>query len=144
MPYDPEVWGPHYWFFLHTIAHAYPAQPNEVLKKKYYNFYHDLPLFIPIAEVGNNVAKLIDKYPVSPYLESRHLLIRWTHFIHNKINTSLEKEPLTLPLALRAYHKQYTPPAAKNAAEAKFRNKVVFAATTMTVICAAAALYVRN
>ena len=31
---DPEVWGPHYWFTLHTIALNYPLYPNDVSKKK--------------------------------------------------------------------------------------------------------------
>ena len=31
---DPKIWGPHYWFFLHTIAMSYPLRPNAVTKKK--------------------------------------------------------------------------------------------------------------
>ena len=42
--------------------------------------------FMPIEEIGNSFSKFIDKYPVTPYLESRQSLVRWTHFIHNKIN----------------------------------------------------------
>ena len=46
---DPTIWGPHYWFFLHTIAMTYPIRPNDVTKKKYYeltilNIYHNLKL----------------------------------------------------------------------------------------------------
>ena len=33
MALDSNVWGPHYWFFLHTIALTYPHNPNEVVKK---------------------------------------------------------------------------------------------------------------
>jgi hypothetical protein len=38
---DPKIWGPHYWFFLHTLAMCYPNYPNEVTKKKYYELLHD-------------------------------------------------------------------------------------------------------
>ena len=31
---NPKVWGPHYWFVLHTIALTYPVNPNETIKKK--------------------------------------------------------------------------------------------------------------
>jgi len=37
MNFEPDVWGPHYWFFLHTIAHSYPESPNAVTKRKYYD-----------------------------------------------------------------------------------------------------------
>jgi hypothetical protein len=33
---DPKVWGPHMWFFLHTISMTYPVRPNAVTKKIYY------------------------------------------------------------------------------------------------------------
>ena len=32
--YNPQVWGPHYWFVLYTIASTYPDYPNE--------YYHQL------------------------------------------------------------------------------------------------------
>ena len=38
--FDPEVWGPHYWFFLMTLAVSYPLKANETTKKKYYDFYN--------------------------------------------------------------------------------------------------------
>ena len=34
MNLDPKIWGPHYWFFLDTIAMTYPNHPNAVTKKK--------------------------------------------------------------------------------------------------------------
>ena len=38
MTLDPKVWGPHYWFFLHTLALTYPESPNEVIKKNFMIF----------------------------------------------------------------------------------------------------------
>jgi len=34
---NPEIWGPYYWFVLHTIALTYSYIPNETTKKKYYD-----------------------------------------------------------------------------------------------------------
>ena len=86
MEFDPTVWGPHYWFFMHTIAHSYPTHPNEVTKRKYYDTIQNMPLFIPVADVGDRFSQLLDKYPVSPYLGSRESFVRWVHFIHNKLS----------------------------------------------------------
>ena len=44
MNFDPNIWGPHYWFFLHTIAESYPLHPNSVTKKKYYDSIQNFPL----------------------------------------------------------------------------------------------------
>ena len=107
MLFDSEIWGPHYWFFLHTIAHSYPIHPNAVTKRKYYDFITNLPLFIPDVEICNRFANLLDKYPVTPYLDSRESFIRWTHFIHNKINLILGKEEISYLASLDAYKNQY-------------------------------------
>ena len=104
---DPRVWGPHYWFFLHTVAHTYPGVPNAVTKRKYYDLIQNMPLFLPDAEMGNRFSTLLDLYPVSPYLDSRDSFIRWMHFIHNKVNVALGEEELTLPEGLEKYLDQY-------------------------------------
>lgn len=111
MRFDPEVWGPHYWFFLHTLAHSYPAYPNEVTKRKYYDFIQNLPLFIPNEVVGNKFSRLLDKYPVSPYLDKKDSFIRWVHFIHNKVNASLGKEEYSYEEGIDAYFRHYSPEA---------------------------------
>jgi hypothetical protein len=109
MKFDPSVWGPHYWFFLHTVSQSYPESPNSVTKRKYYDLIHNFPLFIPDEEMGNKFSHLLDKYPVSPYLDCRESFIRWVHFIHNKINEHLGKEELTLLAGVDRYYAEYKP-----------------------------------
>jgi hypothetical protein len=107
--FDAKVWGPHYWFFMTTLALSYPDSPNKVTKRKYYDFITNLPLFIPNAEIGNRFSQMLDKYPVSPYLDKRDSFIRWVHFIHNKVNHSLGKEEISLDAALERYFAEYRP-----------------------------------
>ena len=109
MNFEPEIWGPHYWFFLHTIAESYPLHPTSVTKKKYYDLMINFPLFIPNEDIGNKFSQLLDKYPVAPYLDSRESFVRWMHFIHNKLNIQLGKEELSMPVALEAYRNLYKP-----------------------------------
>ena len=141
MTLDPNIWGPHYWFFLHTLALTYPETPNDVIKKKYYDFYQNLPLFIPIEEIGNNFSKFLDKYPVTPYLDSRQSLVRWTHFIHNKVNASLRLPILNLEEALSAYYESYKPKQIKDEQERKFREKVIFCVIFFILIILSLFLY---
>lgn len=93
---DANVWGKHYWFFLHTVAYAYPEHPTAVTKRKYYELVINFPLFIPDQEMGDRFATFLDKYPVTPYLDKRESFIYWCWFIHNKMNRYLEKEEITL------------------------------------------------
>lgn len=102
------VWGPHFWFFLHTIAYKYPESPNAVTKRKYYDLIVNFPLFIPDEEMGNHFATLLDKYPVSPYLDKRDSFVRWVWFIHNKINKELDKPEIELYDSIDKYLHSYS------------------------------------
>lgn len=106
---DSNIWGPHYWFVLFTIAITYPIYPNDVSKKKYYDFIQNLPLFIPNEKFSNDFINVLDKFPVTPYLDSRESFIRWVHFIHNQINIKLNKPILSLEEAMEKYYLNYIP-----------------------------------
>lgn len=109
MRFEPDIWGPHYWFFLHTVAESYPITPNDVTKRKYYDLIQNMPIFIPDDNISSKFSSLLDKYPVTPYLDNRESFVRWVHFIHNKVNYKLGKKELSLPSALEKYRDEYKP-----------------------------------
>ena len=126
MVLDSNVWGPHYWFVLLTIAISYPKHPNDVTKKKYYELIQNFPLFIPVSSMGNYFSSLLDKYPIAPYLDSRDSFIKWVHFIHNRVNKMTGKAEISLTQALKEYYYNYKPKAIKIEEELRYRQKLVF------------------
>jgi hypothetical protein len=123
---DPSVWGPHYWFFLHTLAMTYPHRPNAVTKKKYYEFIQNLPLFLPVEQISGEFSKIIEKYPIMPYLDNRDSFVRWMHFIHNKINEKLEKPQISLNDFFVKYYDEYKTPDEKQSQYNKIKEKIVY------------------
>ena len=123
---DPKVWGPHYWFFLHTLAMTYPHHPNSVTKKKYYEFIQNLPLFLPVEQISGEFSKLIDKYPITPYLDNRNSFVRWMHFIHNKINQKLEKPQVSLNDFFVKYYDEYKTYDEKLIEYNKIKGKLIY------------------
>jgi len=107
MGLDPSVWGPHYWFFLHTIALNYPNYPNSVTKRKYYDFIQNFHMFIPVEKHASDFNKMTTEYPISPYLDNRDSFVRWVHFIHNKINERLEKPKISMSKFYIDYYDAY-------------------------------------
>ena len=138
---DPKIWGPHYWFVLHTIALNYPLHPNDTSKKKYYDFIQNLPIFIPIPDMGNQFSELLDSYPVTPYLDSRESIIKWFHFIHNKINISLDIPEKSLEDALHDYYKLYQPKEVKLRDNLKEREKYIFISILVIFIIISITMY---
>tara|TARA_Y100000389_G_C17467422_1_gene526919 strand:- start:5735 stop:6187 length:453 start_codon:yes stop_codon:yes gene_type:complete len=121
-----EIWGPHYWFVLYTIAISYPNNPNQTTKKKYYDFIQNLPIFLPDQEIGNIFLEFLDNYPVTPYLDSRESFIKWVHFIHNKINIYLGKSEMTYYDAMNNYYENYKETNIKRDQERRNHGKYIF------------------
>ena len=129
---DAKVWGPHYWFFLHTATMTYPLHPNDGVKKKYYDFIQNLPLFIPNADMASAFQHMLDTYPMSPYLDSRDSLVRWMHFVHNKMNKQLDVKQVSMSKFYADYHDNYKPRDVKYIEWAKTKRHVLYA----VLVCA--------
>jgi hypothetical protein len=102
--------------------------PNKTTKRKYYDLIHNMPLFIPNEEIGNKFAQLLDKYPLSPYLDSRDSFTRWIHFIHNKINSILGKKEIDYLESLEIYKKSYDPQPVYLSEKMKINKKYIYMA----------------
>jgi len=96
-----EIWGPKYWFVLHSIAQTYPENPNDATRKIYYSLIRNIPLFIPDKTMGKSFGILLDEYPVTPYLDSRVSLMKWAHYIHNVVNKKLGKDKISYKEAMK-------------------------------------------
>ena len=132
MSLDAKIWGPCYWNFLFTVALTYPLHPNETSKKKYYDFIQNLPLFLPNHQMGTVFSELLDKYPVSPYLDKRESFIKWVHFLHNQINLRLNRDEVSLQDAVNAYYSNYKPKEVRLREEIKYRRKLIYALVALT------------
>lgn len=131
---DPKIWGPHYWFFLHTLAMTYPHHPNAVTKKKYYEFIQNIPLFIPVEQISKEFERLIDKYPITPYLDNRDSFVRWMHFIHNKINEKLEKPQISLNDFFVEYYNAYKSKDEKLIEFYNLRSKLIYGGILVLIL----------
>jgi hypothetical protein len=134
MKLNPKVWGPHYWFFLHTAAMSYPVTPNDTMKKKFYDFIQNLPLFLPDPSISALFSTVLDTYPVSPYLDSRDSLVRWTHFIHNQINKQLEKDEISMEEFYIAYYKHYETTTDKNLSYVKNKRIITYVGVVLGIL----------
>ena len=123
----PDVWGPHYWFFLHTVAFTYPDFPSATTKRKYYDLVSNVPLFIPVEAMGADFARLLDEYPVTPYLVNRESFMRWVNFIHNRYNSfQTDKPPVPFFQSVDMYLANYAQPVVKAHFDRSYAARVLY------------------
>jgi len=100
---DPNRWGPHLWFYLHTISFNFPDNPTHLEKTHYLDFYNSLGNTIPCEKCRNHYSAHLQTSP--PRLENKDALIKWTVDLHNKVNKSLGKREWSYDEAVEAYRK---------------------------------------
>ena len=121
-----EIWLPQLKFTLQTIALYYPKNPNEITIRKYYNLVQNLPVFFPEEPIGNTMRKILDDFPVQPYLNSKTSFMKWIHFVFNKINKKLEMNTESFYESLEEYYKNYKPKEILNKEQIKQKKKYMY------------------
>jgi len=83
----------------------------------------------------------LNKYPVSPYLDSKKSFISWMHFIHNKINEKLEKPQISLKDFYKLYYENYKPKIVKNMEYYKLKEKIIYSIFIISILIIVYYLY---
>ena len=52
----------------------------------------NLNILIPDMKIANKFSEMINKFPVTPYLDSKESFMKWIHFIINKVRVKMEWE----------------------------------------------------
>ena len=105
MLFPPSVWGPFFWHTIHIVALGYPKNPTYTDKKCAKEFYESLTYLLPCAICRQHYKEHLTKNPLTPFLDSRTDLIKWTVKIHNGVNKMLEKPEWTLEEVLAYYER---------------------------------------
>lgn len=103
MRFPPSVWGPIFWHTIHVTALAYPENPSYAQKRAAKEFYESLAHLIPCPKCRDHYQTHLQKMPITPHLDRRADLFRWTVEVHNTVNKMLEKPIVKEAEALQFY-----------------------------------------
>jgi len=95
MHIPPETWGPFFWHTFHITALGYPSDPSYAHKKAAKEFFESLKFLIPCPICRDHYEQHLAKYPITPHLDRRSDLFKWTVLLHNEVNKMLEKRIYT-------------------------------------------------
>ena len=62
---DPSIWGPHAWFFLHSITLAYPENPTIIDKENMRTFFNAFYKVLPCNTCVMNYTNHIKQLPLT-------------------------------------------------------------------------------
>ena len=101
----PSTWGPFFWHTMHIVSLGYPKKPSYAEKRAAKEFYESFIHLIPCPTCKLHYADNLKEIPVSPSLDTKEDLFRWTVKMHNMINKQLGKPEMQELDAIAFYHK---------------------------------------
>jgi FAD-linked sulfhydryl oxidase len=95
MQFPPTVWGPFFWHTIHIVALGYSKNPSYTEKKCAKDFYESLAFLLPCGICREHYSEHLKANPITPFLDTRADLLKWTIMIHNSVNKMLKKPEWT-------------------------------------------------
>lgn len=95
MEFPPNVWGPFFWHTIHIVALGYPSSPSYIDKKSAKDFYESLQFLIPCPICREHYRSHLQELPITPSIDTKKDLLKWTIDLHNRINKFLNKPEWT-------------------------------------------------
>lgn len=106
---NPEIWGPKAWFFLYSVALAYPEEPTKEDKQNYYIFLTSLKYVLPCPTCRIHFIENLEKYPLNDdILSSKKELFKWILNIQNEVREKNGKKRRTLNSTYEHINKAYS------------------------------------
>ena len=105
---NPLVWGPPFWFVMHTVSLNYPVQPTYAQRRTHYDFFYNIRNILPCEMCRQHYRTLLKQFPIEPFLDNRDALISWVILIHNQVNVRLGKPTMSKEAVMQKYNKAYT------------------------------------
>jgi hypothetical protein len=86
-----------------VVALSYPSNPNYAQKRAAKEFYESMAELIPCPMCREHYKEHLKKLPLSPHLDRRDDLFRWTVQLHNEVNIMLKKPTVTETESINFY-----------------------------------------
>ena len=84
---NPSVWGPSFWYVIHTSALYYNTEDKAGFK----NFINSLVYTLPCKKCRLHLSENLTKLPLDDYLKDNEQMFLWTYLLHDMVNKQLKK-----------------------------------------------------
>jgi hypothetical protein len=90
---------------MHIVAIGYSKHPTYTDKKCAKEFFESLTFLIPCSVCREHYKEHLSSKPITPFLDSREDLLKWTIDIHNKVNKLTNKPQWTEQEVIQYYER---------------------------------------
>lgn len=101
--FDPDIFGPPFWFTLHNAAVAYYEYPTDSVKNMMKQFIYSIPVIIPCVKCKEHAYAYLQSQNIDEAVSSRKNLFQFFLTFHNYVNSKGGRPMMSLPEAQELY-----------------------------------------
>jgi len=101
--YDPDAFGPAFWFTIHNATTTYPNRPKVFVQEGMKQLIANLPLLIPCVNCKEHFFSFLKGVDLDCVTSSRENLFSFFVNVHNYINRRFKKREMSLSDAKDMY-----------------------------------------
>jgi hypothetical protein len=101
--FEPEMFGPSFWFTLHNGAAAYPERPTQYIQQGMKMFIMGLPIMIPCTKCKEHAFNYIRGHNLDVVTMSKAKLFEFFNGFHNFVNAKFGKRAVSLEESKQIY-----------------------------------------
>lgn len=102
---NPKVWGPAFWFYLHTSSAYYPENPSNIVRERMKGRILALPYELPCSSCRQHAIAFVEFYRdrLDDIVSSNQKLFNFYVDFHNHVNARYGKREWTYDEARAVY-----------------------------------------
>lgn len=102
---NPKVWGPAFWFYLHTSSAYYPENPSSIVRDRMKGRILALPYELPCTSCRQHAIAFIEsnRERLDDIVGSNYKLFNFYVDFHNHVNARYGKKEWTYDEARAVY-----------------------------------------
>lgn len=101
--YEPDSFGPAFWFTLHNGSTIYPENPTFVVKQGMKQLLINLPFLIPCIKCREHYFNYVKNTNLDQVVNSRENLFSFIVTLHNYVNQNNGKPMMDINVAKQLY-----------------------------------------
>lgn len=101
--YDPDSFGPAFWFTIHNATTTYPNKPTEFVQNGMKQLVSNMPLLIPCIVCKEHFYSYLKTIDLDYITSSRENLFNFFIQVHNYVNRRFGKPEMSLTDAKKLY-----------------------------------------
>lgn len=94
--YDPDAFGPAFWFTIHNATTTYPNRPTLIFQNRMKSLIENLPLIIPCVSCQEHFFAFLQRSNLDEATSSRENLFKFFIDAHNYVNRRFGKPEMPL------------------------------------------------